>query len=148
MCVCVCVYTRVSQKFCNITAFLNAFAEVIKVINHSGLWNVKLSWYSSSATHQILPLGIGSRSLNLQFLAYLTLPDRWGSYNYLVIVHRSTAFSPFSQQMILIVYVALWFRSNICTIRSSLIWLRYAFIWCSFQITHGVKQCTTYQRTS
>ena len=58
-------YTRVSQKFCNILVswgtiwkVLDAFAKTIKGTNHTGLWDVKLSWYSLSATHQICLHGL------------------------------------------------------------------------------------------
>ena len=53
-------YTRMSHKFCNILvkwstnlAALDVLAEVMKVMNHTGLWDVKLGWYSSNATHWI-----------------------------------------------------------------------------------------------
>ena len=46
------VYSRVSQKFCNILvnmrynlAALDAFAEVVE-INNTGLWETELAWCS------------------------------------------------------------------------------------------------------
>ena len=41
------------QYFSNVrqnSAALAAFAEVVKVTNHSGLWDAELAWYSSSTT--------------------------------------------------------------------------------------------------
>ena len=46
--------TSVIQKFCNIMslnlAAPDAFVEIIRVTNHSKLWNAKLAWYSPRAT--------------------------------------------------------------------------------------------------
>ena len=50
------VTTRLNQKFYNIlemkdnSVALDAFAEVVKVTNHTGLWDAQLAWYSPSAT--------------------------------------------------------------------------------------------------
>ena len=44
------------QYFGNIThnsEALDAFAEVVKVTNHTELWDDELAWYSSSATHRV-----------------------------------------------------------------------------------------------
>ena len=32
---------------------LTGFAEVVKVMNHTGLWDTELAWYSPSVTHRI-----------------------------------------------------------------------------------------------
>ena len=43
-------------KFGNVkhnSAALNAFTEVVKVMNHIELWYAELTWYSPNATHQI-----------------------------------------------------------------------------------------------
>ena len=56
--------TKVSQMFCNILvtwdnlAAVDAFAEVIRGINNTGLWDAKLTWYSQSVTCQICLCGL------------------------------------------------------------------------------------------
>ena len=51
--------TRASQKFCNIlvtkdnSVVMDAFAEIVKVTNHTVLWDTKLTWYSPNANHWI-----------------------------------------------------------------------------------------------
>ena len=35
------------------SAALDAFAEIMKVMNHTEMWDAKLTWYSLSATHQV-----------------------------------------------------------------------------------------------
>ena len=52
---------------------LAGFAEVVKVITHSGLGDAELAWYSPSATHWIFLYGFR--------LVYLTLPNRRRLYN-------------------------------------------------------------------
>ena len=64
--------TKSSQKFCNLAA-VDAFADVVKVTNYTGLWDAKRAWYSPSATW------LGAQPQNPWFYAYLTLPDGWGS---------------------------------------------------------------------
>ena len=38
------------DKVKNNSAALDAFAEVMKMMNYTGLWNAKLAWYSQSVT--------------------------------------------------------------------------------------------------
>ena len=47
-----------SQKFGNVEAAQNAFAELTKVTNHTALWDAKLTWYSPRATHHICLNGL------------------------------------------------------------------------------------------
>ena len=46
-------YTKVSQKFCNILVTMDAFVEVVKEMNKTGLWDAKpfqiLSYFVSMA---------------------------------------------------------------------------------------------------
>ena len=61
------------------SAALDAFAWVVKVMNHTGLWDIELAWYSLNAT--CFPLWIGTWPQNQPFKANLTLPDCQGSCN-------------------------------------------------------------------
>ena len=90
-----------SQKFCNIfgNVVLDAFAKVIKMTNHPGLWDAKLAWYSPSATCQICRYGL-VHDLGIYSFRPTWLPDRVSAknfLNYLVIVLWSTL--SFTQQM-------------------------------------------------
>ena len=48
--------SKVLQYFGNVrhnSAAADAFTEGVKVMNHNGLWDAELAWYSLSATHWI-----------------------------------------------------------------------------------------------
>ena len=46
------------QKFCHNLETLDILGEIMKVTNHSKLWNIELTWYSLSATHWICLYGL------------------------------------------------------------------------------------------
>ena len=53
--------SKVLQYFGNMwhsSAVLDAFGKVMKVMNHTRLWNALLIWYSLSATHKICLYGL------------------------------------------------------------------------------------------
>ena len=55
---CITMVNQVLQYFGNVRhnlATLVAFAKVMKVTNHTRLWNAKLTWYFLSATYWICP---------------------------------------------------------------------------------------------
>ena len=60
------------------------FSVVLKVTNHTGLWNDMLAWYSLSATQQIylynLEHGLEINRFRLFQTYFLTLSDRQGSW--------------------------------------------------------------------
>ena len=54
--------SKVLQYFVEVKnnlAALDVFAAVVKVMNHNGLWDAKLAWYSSNATLLFLDHGQG-----------------------------------------------------------------------------------------
>ena len=54
----------------------NDLAEIVKVINHTGQWDIELTCYSMDFS-----LWFGVQFGNSRPQAYLTLPDCWGSSN-------------------------------------------------------------------
>ena len=102
--------SKVLQYFA-IVRYNLAFAEVVKMMNHIGLKEAKLAWYSSSNICQfyllwfgVWPLRIFSFRPIIAWLLKLLLPQQH-FLNHLVTVLWSTEPSPFIQQIFLIAFV-------------------------------------------
>ena len=50
-------YNIIVQHVSNYTLW-TPFPKIVKVTNHTGQWNAKLTWYSPSATHWICLYGV------------------------------------------------------------------------------------------
>ena len=131
----------------------NTFAEVGKVTNHSGLWDAKFTWYSPSATCQICFYDL-KRGLRIQIfrstwlcpiikaiatqVEFLEPSDYSTVINYTFIIHATNVFSCFCDIVAQFKLIRHKFPS-LTTLHIHL---------CSFQITNGVKHCTSYQHTN
>ena len=121
----------------------NAFVKVVKVINHSGLWNgwahLILSEYDSMASSTALEC-LFLDLYDLFWLLRLLQPEQ-NFLNHLVTLQWLTASSPFAQQMFLVASLVLWPSLNLLSI-SSQTRLLYTHLYI-FKITHTVKKCTS-----
>ena len=119
------MFKKGSRKFCNILATLYDFAEVMKVTNHTWLWNAKLAWYSLSAIRRIC-LSCLEHGFGIQTLRPTRLPNRRDSWNpneisctiwFRYCTKREDAVDqivspPFAQQMFLVASRVLKHNSN------------------------------------
>ena len=104
------------------SASLDTFAKVMKVMNHTRRWDAEHTWYWVLLARFVSM----AQSVALEFTV-LGLPDHQGF---------STPPNFFFNQLVAV----LCFQSFGC--------LHGTIAQCSFQITHGVKQCTTCQRSN
>ena len=118
---------------------LAGFAKVVKMTNHTGLWDAELVWYSPNATHWIcrgresdksyrimryrarlilsecytsdLPqqLGVGTQNTTVFGISDL---DRSSRYLHLLTVLGSTIPSAFLQQIVFATLEGFWHSSN------------------------------------
>ena len=117
----------------------------MKVINHTRLWDIKLTWYPPSSPCQIclydLEHNFGIDCFGLPDHAWLTrfLQAKKKFLNHLVTVLWSMSLLPFTWQMFLLVSTVLSPSLNLETFHVGL----YVF-----QITYRVKQCKMCQCTN
>ena len=111
-----------------------AFAEVMKMMSHTGLWDVKLTWYSLSTTHWICLYGwehgLGIHAFRLTWSLMFLQPEK-NFLNHVVTALWLAAPSPFVKQ------------NDFIVASTTLLHVHQ----CNFQITSGLKECT-YQHTN
>ena len=109
------------------SAALDAFTEVVKVTNHTRLWDAELAWYSPIATRLICLCGWSNLAWSSRFLE-----SERNFFKHLLTLLLSTAPLLLAQQMYLIVSTALWSSSNSSS-TSSRIKQSYNFICTAFK---------------
>ena len=140
---------RMSQMLCNILltrhnlAVLDSFAGVMKVINHTGLWDAKLTWYSLSATCLICLYGLEIHSFRLTWLCLI-----------IKVLATQAKFLKASGYCTVISCAFTFWITNVfscfCNIMTQFNLAKFKFTnqttlhiyQFSFQLTHGVKICT------
>ena len=149
--------TWVSPKFCNILVTwgtIQLLQMLLKVINHTGLWDAKLAWYSPDATHQICHYGLEHKlrihgirptwpCLIIEVLAtwveFLQPSGYYTTINCAITFCTTNVFwGSFHGIMALFKLIKHKFL-NLSMLHIHL---------CSFQITHAMKQCTMCQHTN
>ena len=113
-------YATGTRSFGNVrhnSAAPYAFAAVVKVTNHSELWDSELAWYSPLllAVFASIAGSVASEPTDLDLLdltwSSSFLQPEWSVFNNLVTVFWSTVTSFFTQEMFLEASAALWLSS-------------------------------------
>ena len=127
-------------------AVLDVFVEVMKMMNHPRLWDAKLAWYSQCATSWICLNSLdhdlrihGFRPcLIIKILAtqtkFLEPSDYWTVIN---------CTFPFCSTLVFDCFSSVMARFKIVKHKFLNLTALYVHL-CSFQIAHGVMQCTMF----
>ena len=131
-----------SQKFCNIlvtkrynVAAPYAFVEVVKVMNHTGLWDFKLTWYFQYYLPECL--------CDLQHNFWINSFRPTWTCLIVEVLTTWTIFLEPSGYCTVINCTFIFHSTNIFGCFHGIVaWTMLHIHLCGFQITHVVKQCT------